>query len=623
MISRLLLSLLAVVFVLGASPSVAQERLALVIGNQDYASVPKLSRARNDAEAIGAVLKGLGFDVTQALDADEAAMADAIDGFVGKVSPGDTVVVHYSGHGVEIDGHNYLLPVDAPSPETASDVRLKRSAFDLRDALIDPIRRKGARVTFAVIDACRDNPYVAATRSIGGTRGLGRMEAEEGEFLLFSAQPGQKALDSLPQDDSETTSVFTRVLIRHLGKPGQPLVMIAKATQEEVKALARDSAGFSQFPDYVDRIVGMAPLVEGPGAQGDTVQLAAKPETPAAPTLVPEPAVRSTPEATDPAATELAHLDRTDPAVLRDFITRHPTASSATAEAKRLLADLAKQPQPCDQLAGAPDVIGSPTGIAGITFARINGEAAVEACAAASLQFPEEPRFTTWLGRAYDKLRRYEKSFPLYLNAAERGHVRAMTYLGNAYRYGEGVARDPTEAVIWYRKAAGLGDHGGMTNLGMMYADGEGVAKDPLEAVRWYRMAVDLGEPTAMNNLAVLYSAGSGIAKDPAQAAQLFRRAAESGEASAMGNLAMALNDGNGVPVDPAEAAQWLLLCIANGDQTQKDQILRGKGSRFRKQTRVEVQKLLIDRGLLSGRADGSFGAQTIAAIESLYESAR
>jgi TPR repeat protein len=659
MITRLLLSLFAVLFTFQATPSIAQERLALVIGNQDYSSVPKLSRAKNDAEAIGAVLQGLGFDVTKALDADEAAMGDAIDSFVGKVSPGDTVVVHFSGHGVEIEGRNYLLPVDAPSPDTASDGRLRRTAFDLRDAVIDPIRRKGARVTFAVIDACRDNPYVGATKSIGATRGLGRMDAEEGEFLLFSAQPGQKALDALPQNDSEATSVFTRVFIRHLAKPGQPLVMIAKATQEEVKTLAREGAGFSQFPDYVDRIVGMPALVDARLDADSTVQTPADQAGAALSNAATESANKSAAPTPDPAAIAFASLDHSNPEALRAFLALYPSAGAPSADAKRFLAELGKQPHECDRLAGRLNAPTLPQGVSGVDFDQIETTKAISECQNARRLFPDVARFMTWLGRAYDKDKRYDLAIDLYREAADlgdtvgmnnlglmyeegtgvpkdaaeavrwyrkaadTGDARGMVNLGSMYELGTGVSKDAEEAARWYRKAADLGDARGMVNLGYLYEQGTGVSKDAAEAVGWYIRAADLGNALAMNNLGVMYERGAGISKDAEEAARWYRKAADLGNALAMGNLGNRYDIGSGVSIDAAEAAHWLIRSLESRSEYHKKTIIDEKGKAYRKQTRIAIQTILIERGLLSGPADGSFGQKTITALEKTYNSAQ
>src|SRR5262249_31503425 len=116
-----------------------------------------------------------------------------------------------------------------------------------------------------VLDACRDNPFAAAgTRSLPGTRGLARVDAPEGVFVLMSAGAKQEALDRLSDSDANPNSVFTRTFLAELAKPGQTLGQIAKRTQVEVKALAA-TVGYQQTPAYYDQVIGDVVLSGGAG----------------------------------------------------------------------------------------------------------------------------------------------------------------------------------------------------------------------------------------------------------------------------------------------------------------------------------------------------------------------
>ena len=150
--------------------------------------------------------------------------------------------------------------------------------------MIDDIRERGARVTILVLDACRDNPFGARSRSGAGHGGLARIDAPEGVFVLMSAGAKQEAIDRLSDGDDEKNSVFTRTFLRELTKPGQTLVQIAKATQVEVKALAA-TVGYEQTPAYYDEVIGDVVLSEADQAP----QPGAKPQQVA---QAPEPAVR-------------------------------------------------------------------------------------------------------------------------------------------------------------------------------------------------------------------------------------------------------------------------------------------------------------------------------------------
>jgi hypothetical protein len=254
MLSRIVLTL----FVLFALPFVAQsvhaeKRIALVIGNNDYQEVPKLQKAVGDAKAIAEKLSKLGFKVTLALDLDRRKLNQALSRLYSDIEPGDTVAVHFSGHGVELQGQNYLLPIDAPAPENGGEDLLKSETLSLQE-LVETLVDKKAGARILIIDACRDNPFAAAgKRSIGGTRGLGKVEVTRGTFIMYSAGNGQSALDRLGEGDSSPTSVYTRVLLQRLDQPGITLRDLAATVRDDVFNMAK-TVGHEQYPAYYDEM---------------------------------------------------------------------------------------------------------------------------------------------------------------------------------------------------------------------------------------------------------------------------------------------------------------------------------------------------------------------------------
>lgn len=233
----------------------AANRMGLVIGNDNYANVPILEKARNDAQAITDTLTELGFEITRVLDANRRDMNRAIAGFTAKLQPGDTAFIFYAGHGVEIGGENYLLPVDIEAPETASKDFIKFESIGLSDVL-QRVQSTGARITLMFIDACRDNPFAQKTgRSIGGSRGLGRVTAPEGTFVVFSAGTRQRALDRLSGPDPDPNSVFTRTLLPKLKEPGLELRQLVSDVRLRVRDLALQQ-NHQQFPAYYDELLG-------------------------------------------------------------------------------------------------------------------------------------------------------------------------------------------------------------------------------------------------------------------------------------------------------------------------------------------------------------------------------
>jgi len=262
------------------SIEVAEARsIALVVGNDAYANVPALQKAVNDSRAIGDTLERLGFVVRRVENVDQRAMSRALVAFDSDIGPGDRALFFYAGHGFEIGGTNYLLPTDVPAAE-ANQLDLIRDAAFPVDRIIDGIRQRGASVAVLVLDACRDNPFAAAgTRSLPTTRGLARVDAPEGVFVLMSAGAKQEALDRLSDADNNPDSVFTRTFLSELQKPGQTLVQIAKRTQVEVKSLAA-TVGHAQTPAYYDQVIGDVVLSDQAGGDAPAAPAVAATDNP-------------------------------------------------------------------------------------------------------------------------------------------------------------------------------------------------------------------------------------------------------------------------------------------------------------------------------------------------------
>ena len=145
----------------------AARRLAFVVGINDYQHIPKLEKAVGDAKAMSAKLTDLGFEVTSVLNPTRRNLNLAVADFTAKLKRDDLVFLHFSGHGVEIDGDNILLPVDVPKPKSGRKYAVVSEGVGLR-RLIDLISSTGARTRVFVIDACRDNPFEqTGVRSIG------------------------------------------------------------------------------------------------------------------------------------------------------------------------------------------------------------------------------------------------------------------------------------------------------------------------------------------------------------------------------------------------------------------------------------------------------------------------
>ena len=175
-----------------ASPAAGEERVALVIGNAAYAHALPLANPVHDATAVGEALRRLGFDVTEVVDADIRTLADALAAFQSRSATADKAVVFYAGHGIEVGGENYLIPVDA---ELARERDVSWQAVPLNQVLADT---EGARLRLVILDACRNNPFLqqAATRTLA--RGLARVAvppagAADEMLVALSTAPGNVA----------------------------------------------------------------------------------------------------------------------------------------------------------------------------------------------------------------------------------------------------------------------------------------------------------------------------------------------------------------------------------------------------------------------------------------------
>jgi len=252
-IIRWLIAGVIAAIVLGLSLPASARSLALVVGNNGYLYVPKLKTAVADSSDVGDALERLGFVVRRVHDVDRGAMSRAIAAFAADIRPGDRALFFYAGHGFEISGANYLLPVDIPSPDSNAPSLLRDASIPV-ETIIDAIREQGAEVAILVLDACRDNPFAPPGRG-AASGGLARIDAPEGVFVLMSAGAKQVALDRLAAERDPRNSVFTRTFLKELSNKGLTLVQIAKQTQVAVHDLAAKD-GYEQTPAYYDQVVG-------------------------------------------------------------------------------------------------------------------------------------------------------------------------------------------------------------------------------------------------------------------------------------------------------------------------------------------------------------------------------
>lgn len=199
----LLLAALSVIL-LSANDSSAQTRLALLIGNSAYKNGP-LKNPVNDVAAMNTSLKRSGFDVMLVKNADRGKMGKAIDEFGRKLKNYDVGLFYFSGHGLQVDGRNYLVPLYM-KVQGQSDVQYE--AIDAGKVLAK-MEDAGNRMNIVILDACRNNPFKRSFRS--GRNGLAQMDAPTGSFIAFATAPGDVALDGRGKNSPYVSNMLSNM----------------------------------------------------------------------------------------------------------------------------------------------------------------------------------------------------------------------------------------------------------------------------------------------------------------------------------------------------------------------------------------------------------------------------
>ena len=303
-----------------------ERRVALVIGNNDYQNVVKLEKAVNDANAVSAELRKVGFEVQLLNNAGQKKMNQAINEFVQKVSGGGVGVFFFAGHGLQINNQNFLVPVDMDSPNDPADVADQAISVPvLQDKLADA----KAKYTLLVLDACRNNPLPKkAGRSIGSTRGLAMTNSPSGQTVLYSAGANQEALDSLGNNDKNPNGLFTREFLPTISQPGISATEALKKTRSMVIQKAK-SVGHEQQPAIYDQTDGDFYFVAGPAP---TQLAAASTGTHGGSTAVVQ--------AVDPKAVELSFWDSIKNSNhvedYQDYLAKYPDGQFAALATRRV-----------------------------------------------------------------------------------------------------------------------------------------------------------------------------------------------------------------------------------------------------------------------------------------------
>jgi uncharacterized caspase-like protein len=273
---RLLIAALSLAgLLISADAALADKRVAFVVGNGAYKNVPQLPNPPADAKAMASLLRSVGFDVVEGSNLTRDKMTEKLLDFGKRAQGADVALFFYAGHGIAVNGTNYLVPVDA---DLKSEMDVKLGAAINVDLTLEQTMGD-AKVKLVLLDACRDNPFAAnirsakATRSVTVESGLAEMKSGEGTLIAFATGPGQTALDG----ESGTNSPFTRALLANIAAPG---VEIQQA-MTKVRAQVNEETSKGQLPWGHTNLIGSVYLnptaapAPAESANNETVAVAA------------------------------------------------------------------------------------------------------------------------------------------------------------------------------------------------------------------------------------------------------------------------------------------------------------------------------------------------------------
>lgn len=502
MLTRLPLVLLLLLIVVAARADAPETRVALVIGNSAYVHTAALPNPRADAAAMAAKLRGLGFTVLDGYDRDHAQTRELLRRFADAAATADVALFYYAGHALQVDGQNYLLPVDA---QLAKEADLKYETYRLDDLMQDLGQARKLRL--AVIDACRDNPLgrrmarTMGTRSAAVRQGTAPVTPPVTDMLIaFATRAGEVAFDG-----DTGHSPYTAALLQHIGTPGLDVTRMFGKTRDAVLV----STHRKQEPYFYGSL------------GGETWSFAA-----AAPTPNPE---------------ALAYWDRirasADPAVFRAFLARFPADPVLTALARERLAVVMTAAAAPPAPAPVPSPVAAPPAVAAEVEASAVPETAAPPDAAAlalgrAAEIP--PRFiqlalkdlgqyrgpldgtlgagsrtaiSAWQGgRGLSPTGRldHRQTLDLLSEAADAGRPQSQNILGMLRARGIGLPQDAAAARAWFEKSAAQGNEHAAFNLGVLYRDGTGVGVSRTKARDYFEQARRGGHPEAAKALARL-----------------------------------------------------------------------------------------------------------------------
>ncbi len=558
------------------SSSTFTRRTALIIGNSEYESSP-LRNPKNDAVDMATLLRKLGFQVILKTDASQRQMRNSIRRFGNELKKGGVGLFFYAGHGMQVKGKNYLIPV-------GSNIK---GEDDVQDLAVDAgmVLRKmetaGNALNMVILDACRNNPFARSFRS--AQTGLAQMDAPAGSLIVYATAPG-----SVAEDGDGRNGVFTKYLLKHMRIPGEEVGKMLRSVRKFVLEETKNR----QNPWDLSSLTGEFYFT--PKTKDEQPEI--KPSKPTVTNKSPE-----TPAVVQPSRPVVGNLQITVDAPWVDiYINDRLRARIADPEEIFQRENIPSGPivvrlEPDGYKSKEIKLEVLPGQWNKIDFKIKN----TEPLPARNPETPSNRNWILWVGLFLSVIliglvvyfiknkenlavKRYgnlgdkylkgdgvgqdaRKAVSFYRKAAEKGDGDALFKLGSMCIRGDGIRKNPQKAAMFYRKAAEQGHTESQFNLGRLYRNGKGVEKDDNKAARYYREAAEQGHAAAQFNLGLMHKEGIGIVKSAEKALTYYRQAAEQEHVNAQFSLAQMYANGTGVQKDDREAFKWYSKAAGKG----------------------------------------------------------
>jgi uncharacterized caspase-like protein/TPR repeat protein len=604
------------------------KRVALVIGNGAYQSVPQLPNPKKDAEAVSLALRKQGFEVVTAVDLSRVELEKAVERYTRALNGAEISLFYYSGHGIEVGGENRIIPIDAMLKEPQE---LETQTFSLQTILL--YMQSNSQAQLLYLDACRDNPFSDRAFLLGADdtekpagKGLAEQKSAVGSLIAYATEPGNIALDGKGDN-----SPFTQAVIKHsftqdvdvqsalmqvtadvyeaTNKSQRPWINSSLVKPIFLNGLAKQIVATNVPPltktlaeiqsTETTRGVEAGPVTIGAGPQSVFSEETAQALPNAKAYKLMQMPVSGTLSIDDQVLSEGAVIDfakfktfkfepSTDVQVFKDANTSALLVPAINVETVAMAADgtalpvqikIQQRMHECDLLAAEPldfQSVGN-----GVELDKIDVSQALIACQKAVEEHPENIRYVYLLGRAQLSAGNAKAALPLIQKAADAGYVRANHQLGLMATQGIGMDINLELANTFFKLAADKGDPLALLAFGSNLVKGIGMKADPKQGIAILKHAAELGNTDALDEMGSLYLYGGVVKASPKRAAGFYdasitrsvqkksrrKSVAFGGHPTAPTDIGALYFNGNGVPKDLRQAIKWYERGAEHGNQ--------------------------------------------------------